>query len=168
MAPALLAVASRAAQARLIALPDFARARTVALYAPLGAEVGTELVMLAAREAGQRVCVPRVQEGALAFHAVETLAELVPGPLGFAEPGADSLRVNLDEIDIFVVPGVAFDLAGGRLGRGGGYYDSTLRGIPRARCLGLAYEFQIVVAVPVAPHDVRMGTLVTEARTVNF
>jgi 5-formyltetrahydrofolate cyclo-ligase len=73
----------------------------------------------------------------------------------------------MDELDLVVVPGVAFDAEGRRLGRGGGYYDATLALLPRgAARLGVAFEIQVVPAVPEEPHDVRLDGVVTEARVL--
>jgi 5-formyltetrahydrofolate cyclo-ligase len=73
--------------------------------------------------------------------------------------------VDLSDIDLFVIPGLAFDASGGRLGRGRGYYDATLLAAgPRAARVGLAFDFQVVTAVPAFEHDARVAALATEER----
>jgi len=160
--------ASREALRRLVALQEFARAGTVGLYAPLGSEI--DPLALAAPEAfpDRRFAFPRMVEGerALTF-AICAAEELVPGALGTREPPARAAPLALAELDLVLVPGVAFDLQGGRLGRGRGYYDALLASLsPRTRRLGLLFEVQLVARVPREPHDRPLDGLVTEARSV--
>lgn len=143
------------------------RATTVALYAPKGSEVGTEAIDAGVRAAGGRVVYPRIpeHERRLAFHAAR-VDELVPARFGLREPTADATtQVELDEIDVFVVPGLAFDRAGGRIGWGHGHYDATLAAAPRALTIGIAFECQLVDEVPHDPHDVRLHFVVSELDT---
>jgi 5-formyltetrahydrofolate cyclo-ligase len=161
---------SRAAEAiagRVAALPAWGSARSVALYAAMGAEVDTSPLAARAVAEGKRLAWPRVRNGArnLEFAACE-VAALVPGPLGTREPPANATPVPAGEIDLVVVPGLAFDGQGRRLGRGGGHYDATLATLRHAAAVGLAHEVQLVPAVPSEPHDARVGTVVTEARTL--
>ena len=168
LSPAERTERSRAAAARLVALPTFEHARTVALYAPLGSEVDTSDVAAAARAAGKRTVYPRLVEGrhALAWAACapEQLAE---GPLRSREPPPGCAAVPASEIDLVVVPGLAFDARGRRLGRGRGHYDATLAALPTSAArVGLAYEIQIVDAVPDEEHDQPLHAVVTEARVL--
>jgi len=168
LAPAAREAAARSIAARLSRLEAFALARTVALYAPIGAEVGTAAVARLARARGQRLAFPRLLPGErrLAFASCEAEA-LVPGPLGTHEPPGDAPPVPLSEIDCILVPGVAFDARGRRLGRGAGHYDATLAALPpRARRIGLAYEVQIAPSVPEEPHDAGLDLVVTESRVL--
>jgi 5-formyltetrahydrofolate cyclo-ligase len=93
---------------------------------------------------------------------------LVRGPLGALEPPPGAPEVALDEIECVLVPGVAFSEDGLRLGRGGGYYDATLKHMPRARRVGLAFDAQVLPALPREPHDVPLDAVVTETRTLVF
>jgi 5-formyltetrahydrofolate cyclo-ligase len=160
------AARSRAIAERVAALPVFAAARTVALYAPMGAEVDTAPIALLALEAGKRIAYPR-QRGTdreMGF-ATCAAAALVAGPLRTQEPPADAPAVPLDELDLVIVPGLAFDPSCRRLGRGGGHYDATLACVPRrAARVGVAFEVQIVPEVPEEPHDAPLDAVVTEAR----
>ena len=168
LAPELLAERSRAAAALLAARPEWRAARVVALYASLKREVDTAPLFLAASESGKRVVFPRVCEGSrqLSFVAVRSLAELtLRGASKISEP--EGPAVPLHEIDLLVVPGVAFDSRGERLGRGGGYYDVTLAAArPDAARIGLCLELQLVESIPVGPHDQRMSLVVTESRVI--
>ena len=153
---------------RLETLPAWSGARTVALYASMGAEV--ETVSLAARavSAGKRVVWPRiVASGPAMEFAACPARDLVPGPARALEPPVSAPAVAASEIDLVVVPGVAFDARGGRLGRGRGHYDATLARLrPGAFRVGLAFESQLVPSVPSEPHDERLDAVVTDARVV--
>jgi 5-formyltetrahydrofolate cyclo-ligase len=168
LSPEARATLSRAAVDRVAALDLFSRARTVALYAPMGSELDPLALVHGVVAVGRRFAFPRIvqDERVLAF-AECTADELVAGALGTREPPALAPAVPLEELDLVIVPGVAFDLEGGRLGRGRGYYDATLRSLPSGTPrLGLAFEVQIVPRVPVEPHDEQVDGLVTEGRTV--
>jgi 5-formyltetrahydrofolate cyclo-ligase len=159
---------SREIAARFATLHAFARARVVALYAAAGAEVDTAPLAELALAAGKRVAYPRVVAGARTLDfALSSPDALVPGALGTRAPPAGAPAVALDAIDLVVVPGVAFDADGRRLGRGGGYYDATLALLPPASArFGAAFELQLVGAVPEEPHDVRLDGVVTEERVL--
>jgi 5-formyltetrahydrofolate cyclo-ligase len=152
---------------RVEELPALRAARTLAAYAALGAEVDPAAIVHAAALRGVRVVFPRVVAGdrCLAFAACAPEA-LARGSLGAGEPPPGAPEVRLDEIDAVVVPGVAFTPDGHRLGRGGGYYDATLAAMPRAFKVGLAFDLQIVPALPFEPHDVRLDAVATEARVL--
>jgi 5-formyltetrahydrofolate cyclo-ligase len=160
---------SRAVADRIEALPAFGAARTVALYAPLGTEVDALEIARRALSRGVRVGFPRAVAGErrLAFARCEP-SELVRGPLGAGEPPAGAPLVALEDLECVVMPGVGFSEDGLRLGRGGGYYDATLRAMPAATRIGVAYEVQLVPRLPREPHDAALDALVTEARTLSF
>jgi 5-formyltetrahydrofolate cyclo-ligase len=154
---------------RIEELRAFREARLVALYAPLGTEVDASEIARRAASRGQRVVFPRTVPGErrLAFAHCDAGA-LVRGPLGALEPPAGSAEVDLDAIECVVMPGVAFSEDGLRLGRGGGYYDATLARMPRAVRVGLAFDRQIVPALPREPHDAPVDAVVSETRTLLF
>lgn len=168
LSPAEREASSRAVAERVASLPAFAGARTVALYPSLGAEVGTAEIARRALAAGKRLAWPRLAPGALALAFAACLPdELVPGPLGTREPPPEAPAVALAEIDCLLVPGVAFDARGRRLGRGRGHYDATLAALPPgAARIGLAFEAQLVAEVPREPHDVPLDAVVTERRVL--
>jgi len=154
---------------RLDELDVMRSARVVALYAPLGTEVDSALIARRLRSRGVRVLFPRaiVGQRRLVFCACEP-TDLVRGPLGAGEPPAAAIEVALGDIDVFLIPGVAFSVDGLRLGRGGGYYDVTLKQAPRPPRIGLAFDAQILPTLPREPHDVPLDAVVTEARTLSF
>jgi 5-formyltetrahydrofolate cyclo-ligase len=160
------AAASAAIAARVAPLLP-TQPQIVALYAAKGSEVDTALIDLAARRAGLRVVYPRVVEHdrILAFHEVRR-DELVPSRFALSEPRADTARVALADVALFIVPGLAFDLAGGRVGWGRGHYDATFAlASPTALRVGIAFACQLTAAVPREPHDVALHYVVTETAT---
>jgi len=162
-------MASRASADILETLPAWKTARAVALYVPMGAEVDTAELALRASAAGKRVAWPRLRESGLAlgFASCEP-SDLVAGPAGTREPPSAAAPALLEELDLVVVPGVAFDEEGRRLGRGRGHYDATLALLPeRTVRVGLAFELQMVERVPCEAHDVRLDAVVTERRVVS-
>jgi len=161
---------SRAIAARAAEVPELMAARTVALYAPLNTEVDPGEIVRRLTAAGNRVAWPKVQPSArlLSFASCEPAA-LVRGPLGALEPPANARPVALAELEAVLMPGVAFSVDGLRLGRGGGYYDATLKQVPpRALRIGLGFDVQIVPSLPREPHDVPLDLVLTEARTLRF
>lgn len=156
-------------QARFLATPYYQRARTVALYAPIRGEVPTRDILTAALGDGKVVCYPlsHVHGRILSFRAINSESELEPGRLGVREPTSAAELVPVDQIDLFVVPGLGFSDDGKRLGRGGGYYDATLRAASqRSRRVGLAFSEQIVKGLPTTEEDVDMDLVVTETETL--
>jgi 5-formyltetrahydrofolate cyclo-ligase len=165
MSPEARAAASeqiaRATAALIEALPA---GSTVALYAPKGSEVDTARIDRETRARGIAIAYPRIVEGErrLSFHAA-AIDELEPGTFGLREPRADAPAIAADALAVIVIPGLAFDRRGGRIGWGRGYYDATLVSAPAAVRIGLAFECQLVDEVPRDPHDVRLHYVVTEA-----
>ena len=165
---AVRAGASAAIAQRVAALPEFAAARAVLLTLPFRSEWNTLPLVHAALAGSKTVVVPRVdrQTRMLELHSIaDPDRDVVPGHLDIPEPRAERPRVPRDAIDFVLVPGVAFDRKGQRLGYGGGYYDRLLPllALRAARVAG-AFDIQIVEQVPAAPHDVRVDAIVTESR----
>lgn len=145
-----------------------ANCRTVALYAPKGSEVETWLIDENVRATGGRVVYPLVvdHERLLQFH--ETVPEqLTVTRWGLREPRNDWRNiVGLVEIDAFVVPGLAFDRRGGRVGWGKGHYDATLvKARKDALRVGLAFDIQLIENVVRDPHDIDLSHVATESAT---
>jgi len=156
--------AASAATAALTADPTWRAARVVALYHAYGAELDTGALLLAAHAAGKSVALPRVEPTGVSLRIVATDSPLVRSTQGVREPSADRPLLPPGEPDLIVVPGLAFDRHGGRLGHGGGHYDRLLATLPAA-CLrvGFGYDQQVVDLVPTEPHDQRLHALVTPA-----
>lgn len=156
LAPDDLLAQSRASCEALIASADFARARTLMLYAPMVDEPSLDVLERAIIASGKRLCAPRSdwKQRSMVPAIVPSLRACVEGTLGVGQPGADAPAVPVAEIDFIVVPGVAFDRRGHRLGRGAGFYDRFLPHIRGGTPLAaVALRPQLVPEVPIAPHD---------------
>ena len=168
--PAWRAQASIRLVERIAALPTFVDARTVLLTAPFRSEWDASPLLARALAAGKVVALPRVDESSRMLELrriVDPARDIVAGYRGLPEPARGCERVATASIDWVLVPGIAFDRMGGRLGYGGGYYDRLLPVLPaRATRVAGAFSAQIVDAVPSAPHDITMDTVVTEAGVV--
>lgn len=155
-------------QQRFLALPEFAAARSVALYSPIRGEVATAELFRAVLAAGKRALFPRLVGSHLEFVVVTELGQLVPGRFGIPEPQAGA-PVSLAAIDLMAVPGVAFDRCGHRIGYGQGYYDRLLHRQRHGCCLaGLAFDLQLLAALPAEGHDVRMDLILTASEELRF
>jgi len=159
--------ASSAAQKRLIGLDQFRRARCIALYSPIQQEIGTDLLFAAAHASGKSILYPTVADNSLRFQRVTELEQLVSGSFGILEPCRPVEDRLLDEADLIVVPGVAFDLDGHRIGFGKGYYDRCLSLLPGTVALvGICHDFQLLDHIPVEDHDIRMQYVITDKRLI--
>jgi 5-formyltetrahydrofolate cyclo-ligase len=138
----------------------------IALYAAKGTEVETREIDGHAGTHGMRVAYPRIVAGdrRLAFHEASR-QDLVAARFGLREPRADAPAIGLDQITAFVIPGIAFDRAGGRVGWGRGYYDATLEAVPAALRIGLAFECQLVDHIARESHDIPVNYIITEVAT---
>ena len=145
---------------------------TVLLTLPFGSEWDTRALLEAALARAKRVALPRVN---LATRMLDICAitrlehDAAPGYRGIPEPGAHCSLIDIATIDWVLVPGVAFDPDGHRIGYGGGYYDRLLPLLRAdARRVAAAFELQLVARVPAAPHDVAVDAVVTEARSISI
>jgi 5-formyltetrahydrofolate cyclo-ligase len=162
--------ASEEIAARLIALPSFLAARTVLVTIPFRNEWDSRLLAQRALTLGKTLVSPRVdlQTRMLSLHRICDLSiDLAPGYRSIPEPTMLCPPVAIGAIEWVLVPGVAFDIHGRRLGYGGGYYDRLLPLLPReAPRIAGAFEAQLVAEVPAAPHDLSVDVIVTEARII--
>ncbi len=144
----------------LSALPEWKRARTVMAYAALQGEPDLSPVLREILCSGRRLVLPRCEGESIIPRLVTGLSRLSPGAYGIPEPGEGCPAVRPEEIDLLLVPGLAFDREGFRLGQGGGYYD---RFLPQARGfrLGVCHAFELLPAVPREAHDARMDGAMT-------
>ena len=149
-------------------------ARTVMASLPLAGEADITLAAAAVLGRGSRLCLPRVDWTAGVMRACEVDCldrGLVAGRAGLLEPPEGSPAIPITDIDLVLVPGLGFDLQGGRIGRGGGFYDRFLA--PAAdrlgrvsRACGVGFDAQVVEEVPMGPMDIRLGAVATETRLI--
>lgn len=164
---AVRAASSERIRARLQDEGVYDGVRVMASYAAIEGkgEVGTAGVHADATARGIVVAYPALEEdGTMVFRACSTLPTEERGH-GFAEPPDGAEVVAFEALDLVVVPGLAFDPTGQRIGYGAGYYDRALPRCTRARKVGVAFELQIVIEVPARPLDVPVDLVVTEKRT---
>jgi len=170
LSPAMVQAKSAAICERVLRLPVFATARKVFAYVSRGNEVATHGLIQQLLAAGREVGVPMfdaTRDGYSASLVREFPGDLAPGKLDILEPKPAAVRpVRLSYFEVLVIPGLAFDRRGCRLGRGKGYFDRLLEGTPGVK-IALAYDFEVLSEVPVADHDVHMDFIVTETQTVH-
>jgi len=144
----------------------FARSPEIVAYSALAKEVDLASIFDAAHRAGKRLLLPRVVGDGLEFARVDAGEDLIRGRFGILEPSADRAAHRVDPLAIVLVPGVAFDRRGGRLGHGAGYYDRALSEIRRVSVstsfIGVGFPRQIIDDVPMTSQDVRMDGILTE------
>lgn len=158
---------SEAGCQRLLALPEMGRAHSVLGYGATDFEFDVSPALDALRERGARIALPRITgPSSLTLHIVESAEELERGPFGLLQPAENAPSIGADEVDLVIVPGVAFDPAGGRLGYGGGYYDRLLARMPLAARIGVAFDGQLVDSIPADSHDQPVDVVVTPTRTL--
>jgi 5-formyltetrahydrofolate cyclo-ligase len=157
-----------------LGLPELQQWTTLFMYVNFRSEVETvELIRGLLRQQGMRVAVPLIDASAVSMIPLlieDPEKDLAPGYYNIPEPDPrKSLRLKAIEIDAAIIPGSVFDIHGGRLGYGGGYYDRFLvKNAPQARRIGFAFELQLVDKVPLEPHDQPLDILITEKRIVNI
>jgi 5-formyltetrahydrofolate cyclo-ligase len=167
-----LAGLSRMVSENLYALPEFQRAVVMASYVAKEDEVQTAPIIERAIKEGKRVIVPKTESvpKRLRFFEIRSLTELSAGNFGVLEPNAaeGSIQVPLAETDVTLVPLVAWDDGGNRIGYGKGLFDQELRSRGSSIAIGLALEAQRVERVPITERDVPLDIIVTERRILRF
>jgi 5-formyltetrahydrofolate cyclo-ligase len=157
---------------RLRQLPELGAARSIAAFLAKPGEIDPAAALDDAQRRGATVVYPRVTAGQprLRFHLVTDRAQLRPGFHGVLEPDAGCPEVPLSDIQLFVVPGLAFDPHGRRLGYGGGYYDEVGAEVRRrqegALLVAVGFDFQVVATCPAGEGDVAVDLVVTDERVI--
>lgn len=160
---------SRRICARLHAFAPFLQAATLVLYSADDNEVQTEAIWQEAVAQGKAVYYPRITADLADLEFVRRYPgeRLIPGTFGILVPPGEELLAGVQATDVVLTPGVGFDIQGGRLGRGRGYYDRAFRGVlAQALRIALAYDFQVLPHIPVGPADERVHFLVTATRLI--
>jgi 5-formyltetrahydrofolate cyclo-ligase len=158
---------------RLVMMAEYDEARSLFIYADFRSEVMTRELMAHALKQGKRVLASKtlVPEKRLVLTDIlDPERDLVPGYMGIPEPREGIIRdIPLEEVDLVFTPCVAFDEKGNRLGYGGGYYDRLFKRLTEETVrVGLAFEGQIVPAIPCENHDVKIPVIVTEDRVIRI
>ena len=166
ISPAVRAVESIELNERLQS--QMPSANTILFFAPLPDELDVWPVLERSLALGTNCALPFFDAEKRTYGAkqIQTLAtDIVTGKFGVREPAAKCVDVPLDQFDLVLVPGLAFDLQGNRLGRGRGFYDRLLEKISGIKC-GVSYDLQLLETIPTEPHDVKVDFVFTPARCV--
>lgn len=157
---------------KFMALPEYQSAKTVVFYLDVRSEVRTRHSLQDALAGGKKIVVPYCIEGnELELFHLESLDELSTGMYRILEPKLElrelpAKRVDVKDVDLIMVPGVAFDQRGGRTGHGKGYYDRMLEDArPDTPLVALSFDCQMFDEIPMQEHDVFMDKVVTESAT---
>ncbi|MGH3388876.1 MAG: 5-formyltetrahydrofolate cyclo-ligase [Actinomadura sp.] len=156
--------AARSMRDALLSRPEVEMAGTIAAYVSIGTEPDTHSLLFALWKRGAYVLLPRLlPDNDLDWATYEGPDSLTPGRYGLLEPQAEPRGVRaVAAADVVIVPAVAVDRAGVRLGRGGGSYDRALARVgPHILTVGLVYDSELVEALPAGPHDQRLRAVVT-------
>ncbi len=155
---------------KVLSSPDFKKAKTILYFVSFRSEVATLPHIEEALKRGKRIVLPKVDniERRLILYEILDTKEIKPGFMGIPEPEAVPERQrDINDVNLVIMPGVAFDPDGNRLGYGAGYYDKLLAGLKRdIPLIAIAYEEQIVNALPSEDHDVRVNKIVTDKRVI--
>ena len=158
---------------RFMQLPEYQQAQTVMFYVDVRTEVRTRQALPAALASGKRIVIPYCVDGELELFHLESMDELELGMYRILEPKAElrgiaAKKTPVEELDLVMVPGVAFDRRGGRTGHGKGYYDKLLEhALSKTPLIALAFECQLFPEIPMQDHDIFMDQVVTEAAIYN-
>lgn len=153
---------------KFVALPEYAAASTVMFYVDVRTEVRTRHFLPNALGQGKKIVVPYCVDGELELFWLESMDELSIGMYKILEPrtelrGLPEKQVAVSELDLIMVPGVAFDRFGGRMGHGFGYYDKLLEHArPDTPLVAMAFECQLFEEIPTQSHDIYMDKVITE------
>lgn len=158
--------AATALVARTLALDEIVTSRSILAFVSISTEVPTEDLLKAILDSGRTLLLPYVaDDGAMRASVVGSLSELEPGYRGIPEPRS-RVPVAADSADAIIIPGVAFDEHGGRLGYGGGFYDRFLAAAHGVSRIGICFETQMVEEIPMLEHDRSVNIVVTDQRTI--
>ncbi len=156
--------ASQKITERILRHPWYIRAEDVCAYVDFDAEVETRPLIEAALHEGKAVWLPKVQGADMKFYLVTSMDKLTAGAFGIPEPPEEKSMTfpGEEERILMLLPGIAFDRTGNRIGYGKGYYDRFLAGYPGIPKIGLAFEFQVAKGIPAEHTDVRVDLIITE------
>lgn len=156
-------IASVIIAGKLLNIPELQKANVVFCYVSIRGEVQTRSLIRSLIICGKKVCVPRCgKDGIMDACYINGPDDLVPRPpFGIPEPDMDAEVADPSDIDIIIVPGLAFDRSGNRLGKGAGYYDRYLNKCRAFKC-GVCFDEMLVESVPADVYDITMDMIITE------
>lgn len=153
----------------VISLPELAAASRIFVYVGVGREVRTDALIEKLISDGKRICVPLCHGmGKMDAVYIPSFDSLKPGRFGIPEPRECGEKALPEELDLIIVPGVAFGIDGTRLGRGAGYYDRFLSRAKNAKKIALCREAALNETVPTEPHDEKVDIIVSERRVIKI
>ena len=155
---------SAALELRFLESPEFNVADSILVYISFQKEPETREVIKKALALKKKVYAPKVEGDFICVCELHSLDNLKPGKFGIHEPSGET-KCDVREFDLVIVPGLAFDLHGNRLGRGGGFYDRLLSST-NAEFIAFAFEEQIVPAIPTLEHDIKVHKIFTDKRVI--
>jgi len=155
---------------QLISLPVYKKAQCIMLYAALPDEVQTDQMMRYALQDGKQICIPYIHDknGLMDAVFVFDVDQLSKGDFDILTINSCNMKfANPSDIDLMIIPGVAFDTDGYRLGMGAAFYDRFIMRAKQAFCLGIAFDCQLVSKVPIEEHDCSMDAILTASGLIN-
>ena len=165
MTPDQIESASLRLAQRLFETEAYQTARSLYAYMPFNQEVDTRPILRRARDDGKRTAVPRVCGSEMRFYDIDDSTVLIPSGFGIPEPSADEPEAD-DPDALVLMPGLAFDRQGHRVGYGGGYYDRYLAGHPGHTLVALCFGFQLLEQIPSDAHDIPVDLLLWDEITL--
>lgn len=163
---------SRLIESNLIDTKEFREAKTVLFYVSTRSEVRTKTLINYSIGIGKKVAVPLTDMNCHSITPMEIRDfenDLRRGSFGVLEPKKEYCKeISIDDIDLIIVPGTAFDIKGSRIGYGKGFYDKLLSKVDDTFTIGLAYDFQVVENIPEESHDVRVKMIITDKRILKI
>ncbi|MGL5868870.1 5-formyltetrahydrofolate cyclo-ligase [Clostridium chrysemydis] len=153
----------------LISLNSYKRAKKVFIYIGFGSEINTKsLIKIMLRE-GKEVFVPKVLEEEMIALKITSLNNLIESKFKILEPIGEKSDIDGEEFDLIIMPGVAFDRSGNRIGYGKGYYDKYLKDIKSdIKKIALAYELQLIEEIETEEHDLKVDSIITENEIIDI
>jgi 5-formyltetrahydrofolate cyclo-ligase len=165
LSPSKREQAAQTVVTRIASLADYQRADTVLTYMSFGSELSTADLVQRILQDGKQLVLPRMVGKRLTLHRVsDPETDTVPGCWGIPEPTANLKEVAARDISLFLLPGLGFDIDGGRIGYGRGFFDRLLADSNGIRA-GIGYDEQLLPAVPMAPWDQRLNWVITPSET---
>jgi len=160
---------SKEVKERLFSLKEYKDAKCALFYVSYNGEVFThDMIKEALKDKKVVVPISNKEDCSLSLSILKNWDDLEISSYGILEPKKDCIiEVSIEDVDLIVVPGVAFDTKGNRMGHGKGYYDRLLENKKQIPTIGLALEFQIIDKIPIESHDKPVDIIITEKRIIN-